>query len=415
MSEENGAVAADGTSIRGSRRLKVLYCISSFGHGRGGHFYSMQTTVQAFSKIGDVSVVNFGFLPSKVARDTTQEYTFIRFIGFDFPLAVRSFVLELKRLRPDVLHAFDADSLVFARIGAILTGLPLIYTKCGGPNPAGYFPIVGNLILYSGENLKFFRENPDYRSCDMWLLPNRVGEVRSSAEAVDKIRTLAANRFVLLRITRISRYYELSIRQAVSLLARLRREGIDAVLFIVGAVQDMAFFEQIQVEFGSEHVLFITDDDMTMNAGKIIDAADCVLGTGRGLMEAASRGKVVLTPIMDSELPILVDCSNIESFLFTNFSERNRFPESEIERNFKKFVDLINSEHRMNEHRQMVKLIYEKYFSIDLVMRTYQDIYTSVISKKRKKYWRDLSWHVSVTISKISVKFVKKLVNDLHG
>ena len=46
--------------------MKVVFVISSFGHGRGGHFYSTQVIYEALSKVYETYLINIGLSPSPV-------------------------------------------------------------------------------------------------------------------------------------------------------------------------------------------------------------------------------------------------------------------------------------------------------------------------------------------------------------
>jgi glycosyltransferase involved in cell wall biosynthesis len=387
--------------------MKIMFCITNFSHGRGGHFFSLKTTAQALENSCDISIVNFGFSISKVLQDINIKLFFIRYVGFNFLTSLITFIMKLKRERPDVIHAFDEDALVFARLGSLIFKIPLVYTKCGGPNPAGYFPIVKNQIMYSGENLKFFKEHKFSKNVKFWLIPNRVGEVITDTVGVKKMYNLAAGRLAVLRICRISPYYEVSIRQSVEFISKLKNDGINAVLFVVGAVQDRNFSQIIQNELSSSEVIFVTDDEMTINASKLIEAADCVVGTGRGLMEAASLKKIVLTPAVNSKIPVLVDDTNINSLLFTNFSERNFFPEDKIKVQYEKIVNILKFKTLKEEYKKIILKIYDDYFNIKSVVGNYLDLYAHLNFHWRDSFSLNCLLGIFYSFKNVIVKYIK--------
>ncbi len=108
---------------------------------------------------------------------------------------------------------------------------------------------------------------------------------------------------------------------AIELLKCLRNDNIDVQLLLLGTIQERYVYEEI-ISHKSDDIVVVTDDVFTVNASRLIGIGDIVVGTGRGAMEAALQGKVLLSPVEDLPTPVLVTPGNIETFLHYNFSDR---------------------------------------------------------------------------------------------
>ena len=74
--------------------MTIVYLITTVGHGKGGHFHSLNTIANAIGSSDDVYVINIGFKPSDVFDKTNYKYAFISFNGYNF----MSTYLEIKKL-----------------------------------------------------------------------------------------------------------------------------------------------------------------------------------------------------------------------------------------------------------------------------------------------------------------------------
>lgn len=364
-------------------RPSIMYCISSFGHGRGGHFHSLKVTAQALSKHLNIHVTNFGLYPSPVVKDICDNVVFLRTNGINFISTLIKFLNRIHQVKPDAIHAFDTVSFAFARLAGLLTKVPVVLTKCGGPNPNNYFPTADNLIVYSEENKKFFKRTNKFQNTIISTIPNRVCHVTTCHKSVEKMKSIAGDRVILLRISRISQYYQTSLLQTISLSHKLKAAGIDHVLFIVGTIQDRATHNRLLSEANTEYIVFLSDPDITMNSSKVIEAASVVIGTGRSLMEATSKGKIILTPTDKGDLPVLVETCNFDKLFETNFSERNSLELSQVNESFSHLIDLLTNDTKQRAYNKFSYQLFDKYFSIDSATSKYVEFYSQL---KRQKH-----------------------------
>lgn len=351
---------------------KVLYLIySSTPKAGGGHFYSLKTISHALSNDINYKIINLGYTFADVLREDANVY-YYRLIPRNFFFEIWGLISIVNDFNPDVIHAFDDYSLFISRFISLFHKSRLVYTKCGGQNPSGrFFPVSDTQIFFSKENFDFYsrKGNP---KIPKYLLPNRVSKVKMDLKKVEelKVNNGLNNKFVLLRISRFSRYYELTFNQSINLLKEFQKIRNDAVLVFLGKVQDIEYFKELKAKADSMPIYFLSDEYYTKNASQIIGVADVIIATGRGAMEASSLNKIIFCPVKNSSFPIVMNHYTFDKLFATNFSERVEFDQKFIlEQNF----NAINYQNTSNTY-----YFFEKYFSLDNVKHIYLDIYDSV-------------------------------------
>ncbi len=330
--------------------MKILFTISSMGHGRGGHFYSLLSTVQALANSADVIVLNVGLQPSPVLSGLGDDrYKFVSYDG-NIIRFQKEITDTVKSIKPDIIHAFDVRALFFSRNAALACKIPLAHTKCGGPNPKGFYPFVESMVLYSRENVDFFKGKSKFRDVKVNYIPNRVIKNTLDNQRTEELENKleADGSFVFLRIARISHSYKKSILDSINLVNILCSAGVKSKLLIVGTIQDRSTYEEVRGKLGL-HAHLITEDRYTVNASGLIGVADAVIGTGRGAMEAAIHGKILLAPVETWKVPALIDDRNIEHFMDFNFSERTPSTNDDEQKNIKRIMSIIQDKRKKSK------------------------------------------------------------------
>jgi glycosyltransferase involved in cell wall biosynthesis len=288
----------------------------------------------------------------------------------------------VKSERPDVLHLFDSRIDFFARAIGVLRKIPMIFTKCGGPSPRRFFPAHGNLVVYSREDVDWFSRQRKYADSSIQHIPNRISNFNCDGELIAAMRArIGMGVPIVLRISRFCKHYEKSMIQGIELVNRLNEDGVRCKLVIVGAVQEQDSHERVASMAGA-YVHIITEDKFTKDAKSLIDGADLVIGTGRGFMEAASRGKVLLTPLVDGGLPLLVTPDNFDSIFATNFSPRNRVEGYDEEANYATIRKVLQDPDYRGEMEALARIL-NKHFSIDGALETYNALYRELRYERR--------------------------------
>ncbi len=349
--------------------------------GIGGHLYTVQALAEALASRIERVVVSVGGAtsPALEALDCPK-YKLAFGCGRLRRCERERFVQIVRAEKPDVIHAFDPVSCAFARMAARRCGCGWLLTQCGGPNPVGrhlwsYFPQVPRLVVFSEENERFFRETRRFRKTRIWRIPNRINEVGPDWEKIGALRKqLDPARPVLLRVGRISPRYGQTAEKCIRLVKRLVSDGIPAQLVFLGVVHDEQTAKTLGDELG-DFGRVISDPEFVAKASAVLDVGDLVVGTGRGLMEAAARGRIILVPARSGRLPALVNAENWESLFRANFSERSEVQPWDEERNYANIRKVLQDSETRQRHVQFSRGLYEEHFALSRVVDQYGAIY----------------------------------------
>ena len=358
---------------------KVCYIIfSQTDKSLGGHYRSLKSHYESFkneSIIDEKSfIVNFGKVFSPVLKGMESVF-FFKTVNFG------SFYRSIKLVRnekPDIIHSYDMASYCLAKFISFYYGsIPIIHTKCGGPNLSNYSNV--QTIFFSSENYEDFkRSHPKQKA---YLIPNRVLRKKEKKEDEDilclkELLKKKGTDINLLRINRISKKYESTMNQAVKLVQKLNNIGIQSKLFIIGTIEDKYVLEQI--EHIDPNVVVLSKSEYTNNASKFIPLFNAIIGTGRGVMEGFSYSKPVLVPCENLKFPILVNQENFGQALFYNFSERLVIPNTHIDIEFEKILEKLTDK---EENYKYTAEIFDKYFNIQTAASQYRTIYSELLNK----------------------------------
>lgn len=363
--------------------MKLLFCITALGHGKGGHFFSLRTIVETLSADHDVMVVNLGRSLSPVVAEGKYPLKYIPYHGWDYLVATAKFASLVRAFHPDVVHAFDVPAFGVAR-AVVKAPIKLALTQCGGPNPRKYYPAAQDLILFSQENYDFFSRHKRWRGAHLALVPNRVQPVQGDVDRVEKLRQKHAlgQEKIILRISRICRHYQSSCAQGINLVAKLAAEGMAVRLLLLGVVQSPEVKADLQALIVSRQAenLVIWEDDksFTDNAAELLPLADAVIGSGRGFMEAASMNKLLLAISAAGDYPIGVTEANFAEVFATNCSPRSQVANYAEEANLKWIASALQGVATVNSRQW-----FDTYFSAERVRVLYPEFYRDCTPRRR--------------------------------
>lgn len=356
--------------------MKVLFVTSVQSHGSGGHFHSLNAISIVQSKKHEISIITIGRGQSEVLINNPFYLKHIEFYGWN----LLSFRLKLtdviQSVSPDVIHFFDIGSYNVLSVLHVFGTKKIVVNKCGGPNPTR-FPFVKNLIVFSEENYKWFSENKNFTNSNVYLIPNRVGRSVIQDEGTFHI-TKDSSVFNIVRICRIGQTYKKSIFDSLQLLNFYITNGIENVkLHIFGVVEDATVLESIELHVlcKAGFVSVYTDSESTFNAARHLHLADAVVGTGRGLMEAAALGIPIFSIDANSNFPVLLFGKPFFSAFNTNFSERNVFEENILLDKQENALNLVLDENFRNVVCRFVKEQFDSLFLVDNAAVKYDGVY----------------------------------------
>lgn len=363
--------------------MRILFVITVLGHGRGGHFFSLDHIAGEIAKQDNVKIISIGTGFSDVLSNNPYFLKHVPFNGLSLIKLNREMRQVAKEYEPDIIHCFDTKCYGVLTCLPALSKYPFVLNKCGGGNPAIY-PKVENLIVFSKENKKRFEEQSKYKNSKIHLIPNRVSRL---AIKEDPSCQKDQSHFTFVEINRINQAYKKGMLDSIELVKHLQSQNRPVKLIIIGVVEDAIFYDKLKTCTQKEGVpvTFLTEHRFTVKASNYLYLADAVIGIGRGLMEAASLGVPLLTPASNYNYPVLVDASNYEGFFETNFSPRNRVEEKDIAENLPKIYRLIKDPSFYKAQKNFSLSIFDRYFDVQGAREAYTKVYKAACLEGRKE------------------------------
>ncbi|MCB9911372.1 MAG: hypothetical protein H6827_00100 [Planctomycetes bacterium] len=268
----------------------------------------------------------------------------------------------------------------------------MIHTKCGGPNPVGYYPHVDQLVLFSQEDQDFFRADPRFQGTESHLIPNRVGPVAQNEAGISKLRAgIPPGDLVFLRIARVAQLHEDSILQTLELVRRLRSDRVPARFLHIGVVNDSSSLARLQGKLGAEDRM-LTEPGLTRQASALIEAGEFVVGTGRSFMEAASRSRVMLAPVAGSPFPVLATPNRFRELRQANFSSRSRIAGLDPEMAYQEIRRATESPEERRKLGAFSREMFDRHFSIEKAVSRYLRLYEHLAPVTATR-WLDVARH----------------------
>jgi glycosyltransferase involved in cell wall biosynthesis len=375
--------------------VKILFVVSSINSksgGLGGHFHSLIETVDNISKQHDVIIANIGNLPAKALEKTSHQCFYFIYCRGAVLRTYKSLSRLVDEFRPDILHAFDSLAYFWVRLVSMSHRIKCCMTKCGGINPI-YSPIAESLILFSSENFDFYKNSRYFKQSRLSLIPNRIRVFPDDTLRINKLNNelnKSDTGFRFLRISRIGEYHQNSALQLVRLVKELNNSGIKCCAVFVGIVEDEKYLSQLS-ELGGNKTFFFLDNQYATNAKTLINCADGVLGTGRSLMEAASKGKLLLTPVDGWIYPAMITSQNFDQAFYYNFSDRTILDNESPEQNYNHIKETLDNPKKLKEAQHYSHHIFKQHFDSANITPKYEAVYHNAVIAK--KHFTDLLLH----------------------
>lgn len=362
--------------------MKILFFISVMGHGRGGHFHSLNHISQALGTEFDASIFTIGPGKSSVLEANPYFKKHIYFNGKNYFSFKKGLEDEVLKLNPDIIHCFDHNVYNILKLSKVCNRYKFVLTRCGGPNPKS-FPRVENLIVFSKENEKWFQGQLKFKSTALFRIPNRIFPVELVNN--NKLVRKEENKFCFVRIARIGPSYVKSIENSISLIqALLSGKHHNIHLYIIGHVEDNTIYHELKQKALNLPVTFLTDPQYTLKASDMLYLADAVIATGRGVMEAAALKKPVLVPIINSGIPCLINEQNFGELFNKNFSERCELKLYSPDNNLSSIQSIIADNKRYSESSEYSLRVFNENFNVLTSIPLYKKVYDTAISSKKE-------------------------------
>ena len=372
--------------------MRICFVISNFNtksRGNGGHYYSLISTASAMSKLIDISILNIGTHKSIALEDSILRVTNIVNNNNNNIITVLRLMLSsrafFKNEKFDSIHAFDDLAYFFGRINSSKYKIPIVLTKCGGPNPKSYYPNSKDLILFSQENLNYFKGNKRFKNSNIYLIPNRINNVYQDKSRIEKLINkydLESYDFVLLRIARIGPAYKKSIDQIIEVKKNMSTD-ISSAILIIGSIENSEIYEEIN-KYDIPGLFIETDNFFTKKASELISVGDIVLGTGRSFMEASILSKLMLAPIKNSDYPAIVDVDNFNLLASFNFSPRTNLKSFSRDNEIIKINAILKNKDILNDFISEHDDLFKTKFQLSFVSEKYLSLYRNLKFYPRK-------------------------------
>lgn len=364
--------------------MNIIYIISCFKNtnsGVGGHYHSMIATATALSTQHAVQIVSIGNLIPKVLSKQSIPFKHVYFQLNKIKNSLREIREAL--LSADVIHCFDSDCFFWVRLLKIDQELPVILTKAGGPNPKRHFPKCDYLILYSQENLQWFRAKPKFLNTQIELIPNRVSLNPTHSNPYNETDTPLWPAYEQgIKIICIARINQSKIHQLIGSIEVLKEfitKGTKASLCIIGRVEEDAALRILESQIQDIPATILTGENFTNLASRFLIQADIAIGAGRGLMEASAASCVVFCSTRYQRLPIPFTSATAEILGVHNFSDRNtahnEFGETFSAQYIARLIDPVF----LNAQKLSSRNLYHQKFDITPVIGKYSDFYACAI------------------------------------
>lgn len=362
--------------------MRVAYLISCFhpyNTGNGGHYYSLMTIASAYRRCHrdvEIKVFSFGNRIPSALRNFEGDWQHVN-IGPSNILSAGHAVSEWK---PDVIHAYDRRSLYFGRRAAARLGVPVVFTKPGGPN-ARYLPVADRNIFFSKENFDFYSKRHLEYCPRFALVPQRTSPASPDIDRLALLKEiLPSGKTRILRISRIGEYYRNSIEQTIWLAQKLRESGIPSSAVIIGTVESSEVADRLRASLHADDAM-INDPLFTNKAAALISVADFVVGTGRGFMEAAMAGLPTLCPSQSG--PVLLTEESLSLLSEKNFSSRVAAAPELVGESVDSLVRAAKDTGFMDQLRSATRMISDGHFNVNSALAVYDEMYRSaaVLSK----------------------------------
>lgn len=387
--------------------MKIVFTITTQSHGAGGHMYSLKEIATALSFHHTVMIINMGRNTSPVLMNS--ELTVINILSKNnnpISLAKESYK-KLKEIKPDIIQSFDPPSYFNSRFFSILTKTPIILVKCGGVNPKNFYPFSLNHSFMSYENFDFFKNRRKFRNCKLALIPNRINvPLKIDKERIQNLKNKIGNKKIILRISRISEYYNRTFLQAIDLLNYIQeRTEEDWCLVLVGQPENVEYLKKIK-SYQNGSIFIISEKYFTNSAFELIPIANIMVGTGNSAMESGVSEKITFVPTSNSILPLKLTTENFSKALKCNFSERLLISKYEKKQNCLVINSLIKEDSFVMESDPSLKQKYFANFSLANGVLEYQRFYEELDSRNSVRNIIDFPLHIAVTLGSWCKKIV---------
>lgn len=298
--------------------------------GVAGHHYSMRDLARAFvAQSWQVDVMLFS-ARNEATSSVLGEFApqFVQ-TGATYGRSIKTLRRWTRSQGVDMVLAFDELSnriATCAQFGQLQRLLPI---KPGWVSSSNWSAASAEFVVFSAEDLIFYRTHPKFARVHTNLITARVGLPAVDQTAVDELRYRYLSLHDAARLAlcpvRIERGKAFFI-DAVLHAFEAERASSDAALalLIIGADQDRAYCRELTDRVADLPVSICTEPRLTKAVSAVLPAGDIVYAMGRTAMETLLMGKRAFCPSGRADAPIWeITPETFFAALSGNFTGRN--------------------------------------------------------------------------------------------
>lgn len=309
--------------------MEIIYIVGGSKRGLGGHQFSVRDLALSASSSNPASVIQIGAGTNPCFEALGARFTFLP-LRFHNPATIFRAIGELRTIskrRQVCFVAFDYLSLAFVRIA--IRGLKQAYILCkpGGSNWPVRTSDVPAFLLFSVENLDYFKAHQPEVAKRSFLIQGRVHRVAESGpvetEAFDEIPFKRK----LLCVARFAPEKKIIFERAIALFEAHFPEDTEVCLCLLGLPSHESTVEAIRVRVAASplkhRVFFLTEPRYYQGASRFFSLAYLLIGNGRTVMESLSLGVPSLVATVEREQPVLLTEQSQPQLSVANLSTRS--------------------------------------------------------------------------------------------
>ncbi|MDB4254667.1 hypothetical protein N9876_00805 [bacterium] len=312
-------------------KRRVLFVAMAAPGGIAGHHYSMRDLARAFTRHGwSAQVLLFSRMSDGISPPLAEFGPVFVKTGCGFGAAIRAMRRHVSEYATDLVLTFDEASNRVAICGLLGRLEILLPVKPGWVNSSSWSAASSEFVVFTAEDLLFYRSHPKFRKVHTNLISGRVEPPAVDLNASRKLRAKVLSRHDAQRLAicpvRIERGKSFFIDAVLSSFKLLCQNGDqDVALLIIGAEQDPSFLKELEIRTAKMPVSICTDPIYTDRLADVLSSGDVVYAIGRTTMEALLIGKKVFCPTGRSDQKLWeVTSKNFFVALAGNFTGRNR-------------------------------------------------------------------------------------------
>jgi glycosyltransferase involved in cell wall biosynthesis len=319
--------------------MNVLYVV--FKALLGGHVLSATTIAREMRRqgINPVFAGGEGAMAGRISQETPFEPVDIPLVhGLRETYFTWASLRAVKQLRAiirekgiDLVHAFDARSYMHCYLAALLEGVPVTCTLCGGVDPFYNLPRAPRIMVFSGEQKTKMVERYGWPAERVELIRTRL-DVSGILEGKDELSTQDLVKFgidqsqpKIMMISSFDSSKIAAIHQVLGASEILHRMGESFQLVLIGGKgklheEALGLAGDINRRAGKELIVFT---GQMVGAYRLLKHATVVMGVGRSAFEGMAFGHPTVI-VGENGFAGIMEADKVETLGYYNFSGRNQ-------------------------------------------------------------------------------------------